>query len=107
VFVLYAVVWFLFFFVGEAQAVVAVEIPSGACPALQVGWGIGAELYTLADALVLRAIHEGERAVRAGAVGTCAGVIGEDGALGAGELVAGEAGESPNIDTKANIAYNP
>jgi hypothetical protein len=73
---------------------------------LQLGRGIGAELYTLADALVLRAIDEGERAVRAGAVGAKAGVVGEDGALGARELVAG-GGESPNIDTKANIAYNP
>jgi hypothetical protein len=59
---------------------------------LQLGRGIGAEFYTLADALVLRAIDEGERAVRAGAVGARAGVVGEDFALGAGELVAGGAG---------------
>jgi hypothetical protein len=89
---------------------------------LQLGRGIGAEFYTLADALVLGAIHEGERAVRAGAVGARAGVVGEDGALGGGELVAGGAGvdgvgggaevderktseayESLKIDTKANI----
>jgi hypothetical protein len=60
----------------------------GTCPALQLGRGVGAEFYTLADALVLRAIDEGERAVRAGAVGACAGVVGEDFALGGGELVA-------------------
>jgi hypothetical protein len=89
---------------------------------LQLGRSARAELYLLADALVLGAIHEGERAVRAGAVGACAGVVGEDFALGAGELVAGGAGvdgvgggaevderktsgayESLKIDTKANI----
>jgi hypothetical protein len=58
---------------------------------LQLGRSVRAELYLLADALVLGAIDEGERAVRAGAVGARAGVVGEDFALGGGELVAGGA----------------
>jgi hypothetical protein len=42
----------------------------------------------LLDALVLGAVEEAERALCAGAIGTGGGVVGEELALGAGELVA-------------------
>jgi hypothetical protein len=84
-FVLGDAVGFDFFFVGQAQAVFAavltVEVPGGALACFERCGGAGAELDDLLGALVLGAVYEGECAVRAGA-------IGEELALGAGELVA-------------------
>jgi hypothetical protein len=94
VFVLGDAVGFDFFFVGQAQAVFAavftVGVPGGALTCFEGSGGVGAELDDLLDALVLGAVYEGERAVRAGAVGAGGGVVGEDFALVGGELVAYE-----------------
>jgi hypothetical protein len=79
VFVLGDAVGFDFFFVGQAQAVFTIEVPSSARTGLQGCGGAGAELDLLFGALVLGAVYEGERAVSAGAVG---GEL----ALAAGEL---------------------
>jgi hypothetical protein len=92
VFVLGDAVGFDFFFIGQAQAVFAavftVGVPGGALAYFERGGDVGAELDDLLDALVLGAVGVGEGAVRAGAVGSGGGVVGEDFALVAGELVA-------------------
>ncbi len=52
-------VGFDFFFVGQAQAVFAVEVPGGALACFEGGGGAGAELDDLFGALVLGAVDEG------------------------------------------------
>ena len=74
------------------MAVFAVEVPGGACASFKGSGGVGREGYYLHHALVLGAIDKREGAVGAGAVGARGGVVGEDFALGAGELVAAGAG---------------
>jgi hypothetical protein len=59
VFVLGDAVGFDFFFIGQAQAVFAVEVPGGALACFEGCGGVGAELDDLLDALVLGAVDEG------------------------------------------------
>jgi hypothetical protein len=82
VFVLGDAVVFDFFFIGQAQAVFAIQVIGSASAGFQGCGGACREGDQLLDALVLGAVEEAEGALGAGAV------VGEELALGGGELVA-------------------
>jgi hypothetical protein len=88
-FVLSDAVVFDFSLVGQAKAVFAVQVVGSAGAGFQGCGGTCREGDLLLDALVFGALGVVERVLGVGAGG--GGVVGEDFALGGGELVAGRA----------------